>query len=386
MPTANYKSETNPEVLTWARKTAGFAIEEVVEELADKDVTAETIRAWERGEDSPMYLTQFKKLAKIYNRTEYLFFRPKPPVDDTLDRLGSLPEHIKAKLPPQVRFLHREARLLQIHLKDFLCDMPTPEIPLRGFATLDDDVVSLANSVRQQLGITVAEQKQWQNSTVALNKWRTAIENTGIWVFFWDFAVEDYDGFYLEDENYPVIFIDVNLSIERQIFTLFHELGHVLLAKGGMFIRGELERSLAGEYQDIEQFCCDFAEEFLVPKAELQVTGKLYEAEIEDYANQYKVDFDVLVMRCRDNDLLDPQKYDEFITAWKNQTARIRPVPAKEDFVRTKLKCLGKKFILLANDQFEQEEIGELVLLKALDVNIDQLPKLVGLAYQQDDD
>lgn len=269
---------------------------------------------------------------------------------------------------------------MQVYLKEFLENTPAPELPLRGLATLDDDVVALANNVRERLGITLMEQKSWQNSTQALSRWRTAIENTGIWVFFADFAIDDYDGFYLEDAKYPVIFVDNGLSIERQIFTLFHELGHVLLSKGGMFIRGELERSLAGEYQDIEQFCCDFANEFLVPKTDLQVTGKLYEAEIADYASKYKVSFDVIVMRCRDNDLLDPHKYDEFISAWKNQSARLLPATAKEDFLRTKCKCLGKKFILLAFARFEQGELTDLEMTEYLGVIVDQLPKLEALA------
>lgn len=377
----DYKSETNPEVLAWARKTAGYAIDDVVAELGDQTVTAETIKAWESGDDSPMYLTQLKSISKIYQRAEFVFFMPKPPIDDTLDRLGSLPEHIKVKLPPKVRFLHREARVKQLSLQRLLYEEVAQEITLRSIATLDDDVITLANSVRQVLGITVAEQKQWQNSSMALRKWREAIENTGIWVFFTDFEVKEYDGFYLEDEQYPVIFIDNSLLVEQQIFTLFHELGHVLLAKGGMYIHGNFKRLLSGEYDAIEQFCCEFVEEFLVPKADLLATDNL-----ADSARQYKVEFAVIAKRHRDNELLTLQQYHESISAWEKQSARSNCIPADDDFLQTKCKCLGVKFILLTFAQFARGEIDELKLAKYLDITMDKLPILEELAYKLDYD
>lgn len=45
----------NPDVLRWARETAGFSIKDVVARIKRKRVTAETIAAWERGEESPTY-------------------------------------------------------------------------------------------------------------------------------------------------------------------------------------------------------------------------------------------------------------------------------------------------------------------------------------------
>jgi len=56
----------NPAILQWARKTAGFSVEEVVHKLDRKSITADTVIAWEIGDSSPNYL-QLETLAyKIY--------------------------------------------------------------------------------------------------------------------------------------------------------------------------------------------------------------------------------------------------------------------------------------------------------------------------------
>lgn len=309
MTTTDYKTQINPVVLTWARETAGYDIDTVVNELNNRTVTADTIRSWEEGADKP-FLTQFERLAKIYNRTEMLFYLPKPPLDDTLDRLGSLPTSIKEKLSPQIRFMHREARLKQIYLEELLPEAPPiADIALRGLATLTSDVELLARTVRERLAISIAEQKKWHDTSTALEQWRRAIESTGIWVFFEDFAQAEYDGFYLEDDQYPVIFIDCGLSPARQIFTLFHELGHVLLAKGGILLRSDCEQALAGEYLEIEQFCTDFATEFLVPAADFELSRLDYEAAADACTHQYKVGFEVLLLRAKDLNLGDSGSY-----------------------------------------------------------------------------
>ena len=73
----------NPEVLRWARKTSGFGIDDVVDKLKRKKVTAKTVASWEKGTSSPTY-TQLEKLAyDIYKRPLALFFFPDPPEEET---------------------------------------------------------------------------------------------------------------------------------------------------------------------------------------------------------------------------------------------------------------------------------------------------------------
>ena len=73
----------NPIMLRWARETGGFAINDVVDKLKRKRITAETIASWEEGTTSPTYV-QLERLAyEIYKRPLALFFFPEPPEEDT---------------------------------------------------------------------------------------------------------------------------------------------------------------------------------------------------------------------------------------------------------------------------------------------------------------
>lgn len=64
----------NPEVLRWARESAGLSVDDVVNKLKRKRITIEVIDAWESGLDSPNY-AQLERLAyEVYKRPLALFF------------------------------------------------------------------------------------------------------------------------------------------------------------------------------------------------------------------------------------------------------------------------------------------------------------------------
>lgn len=55
----------NPEVLKWARTTAGLSIEEVVLKLKRKTIGEKIIAEWEEGESSPGYSQFFHRFRNI---------------------------------------------------------------------------------------------------------------------------------------------------------------------------------------------------------------------------------------------------------------------------------------------------------------------------------
>ena len=55
---------TNPEVMEWARTTAGMSIDEVVAKVNRARVDAATVAAWEDGTKSPTY-PQLERLRKL---------------------------------------------------------------------------------------------------------------------------------------------------------------------------------------------------------------------------------------------------------------------------------------------------------------------------------
>ena len=102
----------NPDVLRWARETAGWSLEDVALKMK-KDI--DTVSAWERGESAPTYI-QLEKLAyQVFKRPIALFFFPDPPREKTPKQsFRTLPEQEISSITRRLRFLIRRARAMQI--------------------------------------------------------------------------------------------------------------------------------------------------------------------------------------------------------------------------------------------------------------------------------
>ena len=64
-----------PEMLIWARGSAGFDAEIAAKKI---QVKPERLRSWESGESRPT-IKQLRNLAKIYKRPIAVFYLPTPP-------------------------------------------------------------------------------------------------------------------------------------------------------------------------------------------------------------------------------------------------------------------------------------------------------------------
>ena len=77
------QTNATPQVLRWARETAGHTFESTAKALRRKTVLPEVVQAWEGGEAKPTY-AQLKRLGVIFQRPIALFFFPEPPDDSEL--------------------------------------------------------------------------------------------------------------------------------------------------------------------------------------------------------------------------------------------------------------------------------------------------------------
>ena len=100
------------------------------------------------------------------------------------------------------------------------------------------------------------QQFAWGNAETALEEWRKVLFNVGIYVFKDSFREPDYSGFCLYDDEFPIIYVNNTTAKTRQIFTLFHELAHLLFHTSGVDTRGDrFVNELAGDDRRIEVIC-----------------------------------------------------------------------------------------------------------------------------------
>lgn len=378
----------NPLVLKWARETAGFSIDQVVHKLSRKRITAETIAAWESGESVPDYV-QLERLAyEIYKRPLAIFFFPAPPVEETpREAFRTLPNSEVEDLPQRMLFLIRQAKSMQVNLEElYEGTNPAGRQLLRDLPfSVSTPVAELTKSVRQFLKIKLKTQLQWKNDEQAFRAWRSAIEEHGIFVFKDAFKSEAISGFCLYDKRFPIIYINNSRPITHQIFTLFHELAHLLSGTGG--IDAPIERyihQLRGRNKQIEILCSQFAGIFLVPDDDFdeRITKlSIDEDGIKELASNYKVSREVILRRLLDKKLVTSDYYGQMVAKWRNIKSKKK---GGGDYYLTKRVYLGERYLELVFSHFYQRKISIDQVAGYLGVRVNNVPGVEGLLVPKD--
>lgn len=377
----------NPIVLRWARETAGFSIDDVVLKINRKRVSAKTIEAWEKGGESPNY-SQLERLAyEIYKRPLALFFFPEPPDEESPKQsFRTLPELELSKLSPRMRFLIRQARAMQINLRELNDNInPASNNILKELGINPDiDVKKMSILVRNFIDINLATQTSWKDNNWAFNVWRTALENHGIFVFKEAFKEDSFSGFCLYDIEFPIIYINNSKPYTRQIFTLFHELAHLLLGTGGVDTRIEnYIRYLRGDSRKIEILCNKFAGEFLVPEDDfiLHVSDISISDEIfSKLADRYHVSREVILRKFLDRKTITIQFYEDKAEQW----AQVIPKSGGGgDYYRTKGAYLGTRYLEMAFSRYYQKRISAEQLANYLGVKVKFVGGMESLLYNK---
>ena len=376
----------NPKVLRWARETAGLSIEEVAHKLHRKSITAETVAAWERGEGSPTY-PQLETLAyEIYKRPLALFFFPEPPVEKTPKQdFRTLPEPEIQRLSPRLRYLLRQAQSMQLNLAELYDGVnPAEHQMVRDLKLAPDASISeMTTNVRQYLNVELSDQLQWKSAEDAFKTWRNALEDCGVFVFKEAFRDDMVSGFCLYDTQFPVIYVNNSKSATRQIFTLFHELAHLLSGTGG--IDTPLEDYidlLQGEDKRIEVLCNRFAGAFLVPDADFDqqiTTVSINDKTIGDLANRYCVSREVILRKLYDRRLVSHQSYEQKVEQWKKEAND--ETGKGGDYYRTKGVYLGERYLELVFSRSYQNRISIEQLADYLGVKVKSVPGMEALLF-----
>lgn len=200
--------------------------------------------------------------------------------------------------------------------------------------TIKTDIDKAAQLLRDTLKLPVdwastleEQRKGWREAFFMLTK---RAEQAGIFVVQNSkengrvLKVEEFRGFVLYDEYAPFIFINGNDFFTGKMFTIIHEIAHILIGESASFDFANLNAA----HNDIEQFCDRVTAEFLVPKI---LILKEYESGNRDYANlaeRFKVSRIVIARRLQD---LNKISEKEFMAAYNSFQTGFNEVNKKGD-------------------------------------------------------
>ncbi len=281
----------NPEILRWARETAGLSLSEATSKLGIREARGETpvdrLQKLESGESIPTRPV-LVKMAKQYRRPLLTFYLSAPPRSgDRGQDFRTLPadhsEVDEALLDALIRGVQARQSLVRAAIED-----EDEAVPLEfvGSAEPTMEVSEVLASIRQTLGISLSDYRAAQNQDEAFDLLREAAEELGVFVLLLgnlgshhtNIGLEAFRGFSLADPIAPFVVINDQDSRAAWSFTLIHELTHIWLGQTGV--------SGGDPNQGIERFCNDVAAEFLLPAAELRQLSIPDPTDLEDSANR----------------------------------------------------------------------------------------------------
>jgi Zn-dependent peptidase ImmA (M78 family) len=372
----------NNDILKWARETSGLSIDDVARRLKK---SVETIKEWEQGVSSPTY-PQLEKLAyELYKRPAAVFFFPSVP-QETSPRVEfrTLPEEEVDKMPPEIIKLYRRAKIYQFNLKEL--DNQNDNNISRLINNYDlsntTNISDIAESVRDFLKIDINTQKSWKNQDEALEAWRNAFIAYGIYIFKDAFHNDHYSGLSLYDELYPVILLNNSMAKSRQIFSIFHEIAHLLFKAGGVDILQEsFYDRLHPDYSIIEQKCNEFAGEFLLPTSIFKENYPTFnEKNITELSDIYKVSREVILRKYLNLQLISSNTYKQYSEKWIKEYLNSRKNKNKEggDHYYNRISYLGKHYINLVFSHYYQGKIDIKTLADYLNIKVGNVPTFEG--------
>lgn len=371
-----------PEVLKSIRLSLRLDLTKVSQKT---NISVEDLKSFESADGKKPTLNQLMSLAKVYKKplAVLLLYKPIEPKPLPKDRRTVKSEQVGVFDLKTIKVVERARALLDslLQLKKEL------GIKIKKFsdsASLDDDPTEIANHFR--IKCKLDELKDLTNNDAALEGFIEKVEELGVAVFQLPLTKDNLRGFSITDEEIPIIVIKRGGEpATAKTFTLFHEVGHLLLNQSGLCDIG------FGSQQRIEKWCNTFASEILIPTSQLlqnSIVKKYVSAgkkewlskDLIEIGNGFFVGRLVILKKLYDLGLTTKQYYEEKLKSWNKPTFGRAKEP-RRNIPKEIVKERGKTFISLAFSAYRQNKISIKELSDYLGAKLIHIPQIHDYLY-----
>jgi len=308
---------------------------------------------WLSGEDYPTY-NQLIELSKIFNVPfGYFFFKELPKYEMPIPHYRTIEKnHFKPseELLDTIKFAQR----VQDWAKDILLELGNDKIDFCGKYKSNFDLNAIVNELKAIFDVKEGWAKSKRTWKDAFRYLVDKAEEKGIIVLISGVVgnnthrklnVNEFRGFVLYDEIAPVVFINNEDALSGKIFTLIHEVVHILIGKSASFDYENLQPA----DNEIEKFCDKCAAEFLVPTKELLEAHKQTKnydkyTMFQELAKRFKVSQMVIARRLYDLNLINKNEFIEFLQETQKKEYN-KPVSRGGNFYETAKLRLSQRFL-----------------------------------------
>ena len=362
----------NCEMLKWAREQSPIELEDIP--IRIKGMRSEQVEKWEKGIETPS-ITEAKKLANLYDIPfASLYLTDLPNKDNTtyIDRRtykDSLDVGISYELWKEINRL-KSCRESVIELfevdkyKSIFEDLNTN-------ATLEE----IAMNVRKLFKIETPFKNKSAYNNNAFNFFRSIIEKNGILVLQIEgISINEIRGISLNYKIFPIIAVNKSDSDRAKVFTLFHELSHLIRRTSNLCLIDFNERE-----DEEEKICNNLAANILIPEETLNTSIQNIDLSndkaIEKIADKYAVSKFVIIKRLYDlnkiNFALYKSKYDKYLNNF-NEVKEIKRKQGQKIIVTQDKKLIsgsGKLYPKIILDAYYDGKISFGEVCNTLNIN-----------------
>lgn len=364
----------NPKILVWAREESFGQLS--ASDVADKlRIEVSDLMRWETdGVGMPFEVLEL--IAKNYKRQTVTFFLPSvPPKTKKIKDYRNIAVSDGKFSPDTLLAIRRTERYLEVAR-----ELQNPSYWehqyqwAKGLTGKKENIKEESAYLREILESPLGGQISQSRSDAALRYWRSKIEEKlGIFTFQFSMPEDELDGFSYAFDSFPyAIVVNNQKAYVRRIFTLFHELSHILKHKSGVCRPDYISTT---NQTDIEFECNSFAGEFLVPGHSVRGVNSV--DKIFELARHFNISGEVYLRR-----LLEEKEIgrDTFFSWLDEVRTRSNQFPRKEKkggpsmFIQSKSTRGNKFFSLITNaaatSQISYSTASDLLGLKAGNIGI----------------
>ncbi len=343
--TASVRAPVSPRLLAWARERSGLEVDELVARFPK-------LTEWESRERAPT-LKQLEDSARATHTPVGFLFLPEPPVEQVPIPDYRTMGNFEVRRPsPELLDTIFACQQRQEWYRDFAQVNREDPVAFVGSLTTSVPVVEAAEQIRATLRFDPGERGHtWSE---ALRTLVDRAEEMGVLVMVSGVVganthrkhdPEEFRGFSLVDRLAPVVFVNGADTKAAQIFTLTHELIHLLLGETAL---DDADLG-AAPTSPVERWCNQVAAEVLVPLGPLRDALSPDVAvidQLESLARRFKVSTLVVLRRVHDAGRLS---WDEYQVAYQAELTRILEILGERsgaggNFFNTQPARVSKRF------------------------------------------
>ena len=371
-------SGVNGEIIRWAREFYNMTPDAAAQAIG---VDISRYINWENGTEHPTY-AMLKKISDVFRKPSAVFFFPEPPqLPSIKGDLRTLPDEIVNSFSKNVIIQFEKAKVYQLSLEELY---GSKESIITQRSSFPKDIDQLCVFIRMKLEFPISAQKARKSTKVVFEIFREKFYDLGIYVFKDAFKDNRISGICLNDDHFPVIIINNSMSFARQIFTLFHELYHIISDTSGVeIIRDDYYVALDEQQADIERACDIFANAFLVPMDDFVQELKkkpINEERIEELATLYSVSKEAIMYKLYKMEKMTPAEYNDLKEFFYGDAIRNGDKKKGQsgggNHYYTQLAYLGQKYTGDVFKQYFSGKIDSVRVSEMLQSKVDHLPNL----------